>query len=136
MRTCGPCSACCHVFEVADVAKPPHARCAQLGQGGCGIYPSRPKACSSYVCGWLADGARFADDERPDLVGLVPAVPAGIALVPLVIREIDAGSADAPAARAMLDRLASRQIVVLIRRDGTRELLGPPAMAATASYLR
>lgn len=135
MRTCGPCSACCYVFAIADVATLPYTRCAQLTQSGCGIYPSRPGACRAYACGWIVDGAWFDEAERPDLVGLVPAVPTGIASVPMVIREIDAGSADTPAARAMLDRLASLQLVMLIRRDGAAELLGPPALVAAASYL-
>ena len=72
-RSCGSCSLCCKIMEVAPDIKPDnhnwcrHAVCAKTGvnalvtsKGGCGIYQHRPEVCRDYHCQWLID------DRHPD----------------------------------------------------------------------
>lgn len=54
VRDCDGCTLCCKVMEVEEIAKPggkwcPHCRTSS----GCGIYETRPRACTAYVCGYL-----------------------------------------------------------------------------------
>ena len=53
-RECGKCSMCCKLLAVAELAKPANVWCKHdPGQGGCGIYQTRPGICRTYACGWL-----------------------------------------------------------------------------------
>jgi len=46
---------CCWVLDVAELAKPAGTDCPHcVKSGGCGIYASRPTACSEFYCGYLA----------------------------------------------------------------------------------
>jgi hypothetical protein len=54
VRSCDGCTLCCKVMEVKEIAKPGGKWCQHCTTGvGCGIYESRPLACSAYVCGYL-----------------------------------------------------------------------------------
>jgi hypothetical protein len=81
--------------------------CAMLGgEGGCSIYPERPKICRVYRCMWL-QGA-FEDADRPDRVGAVLDLlnPAGTPL--LAVREsVPGAAADSPRLAAIIDRYRS-----------------------------
>ncbi len=66
-KSCGPCTMCCKVLAVNELAKPMGVRCAHLaGAGGCSIYPDRPHACRTFECVWLMDPEmphRFRPDQ-------------------------------------------------------------------------
>ena len=85
-RRCGPCSLCCTLLRVDELAKAAGSPCPKLRTaGGCGIHPSRPGICRAYRCAWLE--GRFGEADRPDRLGaLVDFAPRG-ASVELVIVE-------------------------------------------------
>lgn len=67
MKSCGPCTMCCKVLAVADLAKPVGKLCDHARPGkGCAIYETRPQACRSFECVWLMDEEmphRFRPDQ-------------------------------------------------------------------------
>lgn len=108
-RDCGPCSLCCTVLRVDELAKPAgrdcqHQRPGDPGSGGgCAIHAKRPPVCRGYDCLWLQGG--LEDDERPDRLGAVVDVePTGIG-IRLAIREAHPGAYDASPA---LQSIAAR----------------------------
>jgi hypothetical protein len=71
-RTCGPCMVCCIAPTIDDpeLQKLPGHPCPNLGRAGCGIYPSRPRTCRAFHCGWLS--ARWIGETlRPDKSGVL-----------------------------------------------------------------
>jgi len=103
-RACGPCSLCCTVLRVDELAKPAGRDCVhQRGAHGCGIHATRPGICRAYRCLWLQGG--LEDDERPDRTGgVVDLETTGIGLR-LAIREAMPGAFDAsPALRSIAAR--------------------------------
>ena len=103
-RTCGPCSLCCTLLRVDELAKPAGRDCVhQRGTQGCAIHATRPPICRAYRCLWLQGG--LEDDERPDATGgLVDLETTGVGLR-LAIREAKPGTFDAsPALRAIAER--------------------------------
>lgn len=68
-RVCGPCTLCCTVLEIPELAKGPGTPCRHLG-AGCGIYPDRPTPCRTFTCGWLALEA-LGEAWRPDVAGFL-----------------------------------------------------------------
>ena len=128
-RACVPCSACCEALEVRAVASPAWTRCEHQREDGCGIYEARPEGCRPYRCLWL-DG-ELADDERPDLVGVIVDDGLTPAFKPLwgndavCVREIKTASATEPRAAALIKRLNDAGRAVFIKRpDGTTEPVG------------
>lgn len=87
-RVCGPCSLCCTVLRVDELAKLGGRSCLhQLAQGGCAVHASRPGICRAYRCAWL--GGAFEDGDRPDRLGAVlDLVPRG-PVIHLVVRQAD-----------------------------------------------
>lgn len=69
MKSCGPCTLCCTVLDIPELAKPAGRPCVHLGQG-CGIYPDRPSPCRVFTCGWLATEA-LGELWRPDIAGFL-----------------------------------------------------------------
>ena len=69
MKSCGPCTLCCTVLDIPDLAKPAGKPCVHLS-GGCGIYPDRPTPCRTFTCGWLALEA-LGEAWRPDVAGFL-----------------------------------------------------------------
>jgi Fe-S-cluster containining protein len=103
-RSCGPCSHCCTVLRVEELAKPAGRDCVnQRGERGCSIHESRPAVCQGYRCLWLQGG--LGDTERPDQTGgIVDLESAGFG-VQLSIREIYEGAFDAsPVLQAIAER--------------------------------
>jgi len=103
-RSCGPCSLCCTVLRVDELAKPAGRDCIhQRAAGGCGIHATRPGICRAYRCLWLQGG--LEDDERPDATGgVVDLETTGVGLR-LAIREARPGSFGAsPALQAIAER--------------------------------
>ncbi len=69
-RSCGTCTVCCRVLEIAALAKPAGVLCRHNTGTGCGIYPIRPAACASWTCLWLKIPA-LPDALRPDRSGVL-----------------------------------------------------------------
>lgn len=79
-RACGDCRLCCKIVNVEEtedrdgvktttMRKRPGPWCKHACDKGCGIYETRPPACSGYQCVWL-EGI-FPDEYRPDKIGVV-----------------------------------------------------------------
>jgi hypothetical protein len=78
-RSCGACSLCCKLSYITELNKPidtwcPHAR---PGNGGCSIYPDRPRSCQDFVCGWLGGELGLPDEWFPARCKMIisPRVP-------------------------------------------------------------
>lgn len=55
-RSCGTCSLCCKVNDVAAMFKPAGKWCQVCTPGkGCGQYQLRPKECRDFNCLWLTE---------------------------------------------------------------------------------
>jgi len=66
---CGSCTACCRVFDIAELKKPAGKWCDHCAIGnGCTIYDVRPKACVEFECLWLLSQKRENPRERLPLV--------------------------------------------------------------------
>jgi hypothetical protein len=81
-KTCGSCTFCCKLFEIAAFEKPVGTWCQHCKIGsGCGIYESRPQECRDFACQWL----RFEDmpdNLRPDRTKVILCIePPGERLV-------------------------------------------------------
>ena len=58
-RKCGSCTACCTWLGITELKKKTAEKCKHLRSPAhihkrCGIYSSRPSACSAYECLWKA----------------------------------------------------------------------------------
>lgn len=69
-RTCGDCQACCHVFPLAEPAKPARTWCKHACSGGCAIYAARSGICAEFECFWLQH-PEIPERLRPDRLGFV-----------------------------------------------------------------
>ncbi len=65
-RTCGTCTLCCKVMDVATLYKPAGKWCrfCKTGQG-CGQYALRPKQCREFQCLWLMN-ENFGPEWKPE----------------------------------------------------------------------
>jgi hypothetical protein len=75
MKSCGGCTACCHIVPVRELKLRawqgcPHEMRMPAAKVGCAIYPTRPGSCAIWNCQWHAEPG-WADDMRPDRVGVV-----------------------------------------------------------------
>jgi Fe-S-cluster containining protein len=72
-RNCGTCSACCTYLGVNSLKKHAGQSCQHIKNGDptkrCGIYETRPEACSGYQCAWRV--GMFPDDYRPNDSGMI-----------------------------------------------------------------
>lgn len=73
MSHCGECGLCCKLLKIEELDKPQGKWCGHCKPGkGCTAYETRPGACRSFSCLWLAsrenpaDGISLADELRPD----------------------------------------------------------------------
>jgi len=69
MKTCGPCTLCCQVLEIPELAKPAGRLCRHASVG-CAIYPDRPAPCRTFTCGWMAT-PELDEAWRPDIAGFL-----------------------------------------------------------------
>lgn len=71
-RSCGPCRACCTVYDIDDapVRKLAGVVCPNHDGSGCTIYATRPETCRVFHCQWRY-GPMLAEEWRPDLSGVV-----------------------------------------------------------------
>lgn len=126
-RSCGTCYACCVVLGITELRKYPGQTCKHLSGADatkrCSIYSSRPTACSTYHCGWLA--GLSSDNHRPNNVGfIISAYPKRFVIQ--VFDETKAGninSNDAPLyyAVAELLELGVSDLVILFKQ--TKDIL-------------
>ena len=117
-RICGPCSACCTVLRVDELAKPAGRDCVhQRGEAGCSIHARRPPVCRGYHCLWLQGGRD--DDARPDRTGgIVDLEPDGLG-VRLTIRETRPGAFDAsPTLQSIADHYRAQMPVRILGAGG------------------
>jgi hypothetical protein len=90
-RACGPCSLCCTLLRVDELAKLGGTRCLHQGAGGgCEIHPRRPAICRSYRCLWLQGALEPAD--RPDRLGAVLDLVSRGGFPELVVHEAEPGA--------------------------------------------
>lgn len=133
-RTCEGCTACCTTFGVEAIGKERGVPCSHAASGqGCDRYETRPDACRGFVCLWLANA--LPDEARPDRSGIILdrsrrdglfARTTGVR--PIVVRPCRPGGLEEPLARAVIAAVAELYAVVLLREDGSRTLIGPPAV--------
>jgi len=70
-KTCGSCTLCCSVLEIAELKKPAGPRCPNCVSGaGCSIYAERPQVCRDFECEWLMS-RDLSRQFRPDLIGTI-----------------------------------------------------------------
>lgn len=127
-RRCGGCTACCEALEVQELEKPERSRCPNQKRMGCAIYADRPESCRNYGCLWIAGVGPKSD--RPDKIGFVVS-PFGTDEEPVVmLHEVRAGAADTPRAKRYIEVAATRPNtrIVIVRRDGMRNLLDPRSL--------
>lgn len=67
-NVCGGCTACCDLFPVRALAKPPNTKC-QHCDAGCLIHETRPQECRDFDCMWLQSTAPI--EIRPDRCGII-----------------------------------------------------------------
>lgn len=74
-RQCGPCTSCCEGWLTGNIrghAMEPGTACHFLREKQCSIYLDRPEQpCRQFECGWLLHGSPFAEDDRPDKLGVI-----------------------------------------------------------------
>ncbi len=123
-RACGPCSLCCTLLRVDELAKLAGTPCvhqrgkaaqrprsepeasgarAPAEEGGCQIYARRPAICRSYRCLWLRGS--LDEEDRPDRLGAVLDLASRGGLPELVVHEAEPGAFDrSPRLREIAER--------------------------------
>jgi hypothetical protein len=92
-RTCGPCSLCCTLLRVDELAKLGGTPCVhQVTGGGCAIHPRRPGICRGYRCLWLQ--GRLGPGDRPDRLGAVLDLASRGGFPELVVHESEPGACE------------------------------------------
>jgi hypothetical protein len=77
-RSCGECSLCCKLVQPDELPATaigewcPHCK---PGDGGCMIYPDRPRSCREFLCLWRMK-TNIPDHVRPDRAGFFAWFPA------------------------------------------------------------
>jgi hypothetical protein len=134
-RQCGECRACCITLGFraipgeATFEKPANTPCVHLVQIGCGIYPSRPPACSRFECAWLA-APNLPEEMRPDRCGVLfctnddPLLAGRYAVFGYELRP---GALDEPLPEWLIGEVSGEMTVVLVRHDGRTEILSADA---------
>ena len=122
-RQCGPCTSCCTALEIVELNKPAGVPCTNLGPSGCSIYATRPEPCRAFMCGWLEGFG--SEDERPDQTKIIlrtgHASDGPLKDVPFAMaHETEPGASEKRVGRKVLNALAKKITVVLIRLDGRR----------------
>jgi hypothetical protein len=70
-RSCGDCSLCCKVMEIATISKPPGSWCWHCKPPqGCTIYANRPKECVTFDCLWLIN-PKLGEEWKPNRCKMV-----------------------------------------------------------------
>jgi hypothetical protein len=89
-KSCGTCTMCCKVLQIAALNKPHGIWCPHATPGhGCGIYADRPQECRTFHCGYLSSA--LSDEWHPvkSKIVLMADASGGVTAV------VDAGRPDA-----------------------------------------
>ena len=71
LRSCGDCSLCCKVMEIATLGKPPGSWCWNCKPlRGCAIYADRPRECENFNCLWLIN-PKLGEEWKPNRCKMV-----------------------------------------------------------------
>jgi hypothetical protein len=126
-RRCGPCTACCTIKGIPELAKEPYQNCQHLCAAGCSVYDQRPSSCREFECLWLQGHISGDERRRPDQLGLMFDVTGedGAMGQVLVAWETRPGAADEPAAHYLLERMARRVLIIVRRTTKKMFAVGP-----------
>jgi hypothetical protein len=70
-RSCGTCTLCCRLPEIAELSKPANAWCVNCTAGqGCSIYDERPQLCRDFLCLWMIN-ERLGPDWEPAIANMM-----------------------------------------------------------------
>ncbi|SIR02078.1 hypothetical protein SAMN05880590_110160 [Rhizobium sp. RU35A] len=70
-RSCGTCTLCCDLPEIAALDKPANRLCRHgIAAKGCSIYERRPALCRDFLCLWRTDPS-LGPEWKPDKAGLM-----------------------------------------------------------------
>lgn len=130
-RPCDDCTACCTAMGVPELSKARDIECSHICEQGCDIYENRPKSCQDFDCLWRQ--GLFEAEHRPDKLGVVFTVTgpgSAFGRQCVVVHESWPGGFEN--ARPVLQVLSETQLVILVGKDTSRRLLGPPALLAAA----
>lgn len=123
---CGNCTACCRVFNIAELNKPAGKWCTHCAIGqGCRIYPERPATCQTFECLWLQSqrrpGAVLGPELRPDNCKVVFA-PSTSPKVMTAVTLPDAPNAwQRPAPQKLIGRLIAAGVAVVVGAPAATE---------------
>ncbi len=121
-RECGPCTACCTVFDVSELEKGPFETCIHVCESGCAIYADRPEPCRAFRCQWLR-GLLEIDESidpglRPDVSGVVfdfqPQTPYEDVYTAW---EFEPGASERHPAKGVIEGLQEHFLVMVVSRS-------------------
>ena len=73
-RTCGTCTMCCKVYQIAELNKQEGRWCTHCAIGrGCTIYDDRPQRCRDFFCVWVQDES-LPQEWKPETCKMVLSV--------------------------------------------------------------
>jgi hypothetical protein len=110
--------------EESPFAKAAGEPCPHLCDVGCAIYLERPAVCRRFQCAWL-QAPNLPAGLRPDRCGVLFAMndsPFGPGYA-VFAYEMRPGAADRDLAAWLLHEVAQEAPVVLVRADGSREVM-------------
>jgi len=128
-RSCGTCSLCCKVYDIAAVPKPAGRWCRHCVPGrGCAAYEERPATCVDFTCEWLRN-EDLGPLWRPDVAKFVIVRHDDDRTLQITC---DAGQPDAwrkppyePQIRRWAVQLAPLEVLVLVMHRGAATLVRP-----------
>ncbi len=118
--------------DEASFAKAAGEPCPHLCPAGCGIYAERPPVCRRFRCAWLQE-TDLPPSLRPDRCGVLFAMNGNVLGEGFAVYayELRPGAAEDRAVADVMEQVAARAPVILVRADSRREVLtADPAVAA------
>ena len=116
---------------VPELQKPAWTPCSHVVEHKCDCYESRPTSCQEYRCLWLQGG--IDGPHRPDRVGVIFDRTDSLrgleertglyVLTARVTHETEEGF-------ALIDKLSRKLLVIVIKAEGQRRIVGPPQAEA------
>jgi len=117
MRDCGECNACCKLPGLPEMGKGTWEWCSHCrigGTEGCGIYDSRPSACSSFNCAWRADDT-LAEHMRPDKCRMMVTVEEVHGIQTIIFWPLIPGALAKKDNAELIKTMAEEKVAVVIR---------------------
>lgn len=120
-RDCGPCTACCTVMAVPELAKPARRACDHVSLMGCSVHNDRPESCRAFNCLWLRGAIEGEESTRPDQIGVCfdafNSIETGSVM--LYAFELWEGALETTEAQKLIEALSHTHDVHLSYRDRT-----------------